>query len=190
MTPMTVSGRTIASAGVYLPYRFDLPRLPNLDFFLNAGFCIGGVNLFCLLEPGIGNKKNHLNPRMSRKHPRKPIVYVITIGISNRVEHIGSTLALHPSSPALLTDPLNNSLAAITKAITDTNNDPKCCPMPPAKIQKFTILPTDFSVVTDELTPTFKLKRSVAASKYIDAINGMYQDKYKKIAYIKYSDLM
>ena len=52
MTPMTVSGRTIASAGVYLPYRFDLPRLPNLDFFLNAGFCIGGVNLFCLLEPG------------------------------------------------------------------------------------------------------------------------------------------
>ena len=81
-------------------------------------------------------------------------------------------------------------IAAITKAITDTNNDPKCCPMPPAKIQKFTILPTDFSVVTDELTPTFKLKRSVAASKYIDAINGMYQDKYKKIAYIKYSDLM
>ena len=58
---------------------------------------------------------------MSRKHPRKPIVYVITIGISNRVEHIGSTLALHPSSPALLTDPLNNSLDPMRTAYRSNN---------------------------------------------------------------------
>ena len=73
---------------------------------------------------------------------------------------------------------------AITKAITDTNNDSKCCPMPPAKIQKFTILPSDFSSSTDELTPTFKLKRTIVADKYMKNILGMYE---AKDAYVKFS---
>ena len=72
----------------------------------------------------------------------------------------------------------------ITDAIIATNKDPKCVPMPPAKIQKFTILPSDFSVVTDELTPTFKLKRSVAAEKYMSTIMGMYDSKE---IYVKYN---
>jgi long-chain-fatty-acid--CoA ligase ACSBG len=74
----------------------------------------------------------------------------------------------------------------ITQAITDTNKDPKCCPMPPARIQKFTILPLDFSVATDELTPTFKLKRSVAAAKYAAAIEEIYKDENKG-PYVKFA---
>merc|ERR1711990_1201651 len=76
-------------------------------------------------------------------------------------------------------------IEAIKAAILETNNDPKCCPMPPSKIQKFTILPTDFSVVTEELTPTFKLKRSVAEAKHTAFIDTMYDENCKD-AYVPY----
>jgi long-subunit acyl-CoA synthetase (AMP-forming) len=90
------------------------------------------------------------------------------------------------SSCTTLTEAMDSKIIidAITKAITDTNNDSKCCPMPPAKIQKFTILPSDFSSSTDELTPTFKLKRTIVADKYMKNILGMYE---AKDAYVKFS---
>ncbi len=41
-------------------------------------------------------------------------------------------------------------------------------------IKKFTVLPTEFSVETDELTPTMKIKRNVIRSKYADEIGALY----------------
>ena len=41
-------------------------------------------------------------------------------------------------------------------------------------IQKWILLPADFSEKTGELTPTMKLKRSVAAEKYAALIDAMY----------------
>merc|ERR1712159_627896 len=77
---------------------------------------------------------------------------------------------------------------AVEAAIVATNKDPECCPMPPSRIQKFTILPADFSVRTDELTPTFKLKRSVVEKKHAAFIDKMYElaDAGNKDAYIQY----
>ena len=42
------------------------------------------------------------------------------------------------------------------------------------KIQKWTILPTDFSVPGDELGPTLKLKRHTVCKKYAPYIESLY----------------
>merc|ERR1712060_266281 len=57
-------------------------------------------------------------------------------------------------------------IAAVTKAIESANNDHKCCPSNTFKIQKFTILPTNFSEEGGELTPTKKLKRAAVQKMY------------------------
>jgi len=60
--------------------------------------------------------------------------------------------------------------AYITEAITQVNKGLN----PPSRIQRFSILPADFSVETEELTPTLKLKRSVVSKKWNALIESMY----------------
>ncbi|NMB66298.1 MAG: long-chain fatty acid--CoA ligase, partial [Spirochaetes bacterium] len=43
------------------------------------------------------------------------------------------------------------------------------------QVKKFTIIPEDFSVENDMLTPTLKLKRKNIISRYKDAIDAMYE---------------
>lgn len=72
---------------------------------------------------------------------------------------------------------------AVTEAITSANNDGKVCPNNAFKIQKFTILPTNFSEEGGELTPTKKLKRSIVTTKYAKTIDTIYEAKG---TYVKY----
>jgi long-chain-fatty-acid--CoA ligase ACSBG len=44
-----------------------------------------------------------------------------------------------------------------------------------SKVQKFTILPRDFSLINGELGPTLKLRRQIVNQMYINEINQMYQ---------------
>ena len=44
----------------------------------------------------------------------------------------------------------------------------------PHKVQKYAILPRDFSVHGEELGPTLKLKRNFVMKKYKDIIEKMY----------------
>eukprot|EP00038_Savillea_parva_P007859 m.172964 g.172964 ORF g.172964 m.172964 type:complete len:757 (+) comp13615_c0_seq1:43-2313(+) len=65
----------------------------------------------------------------------------------------------------------------VQTAIEQTNENGKVCPLRPARIQKFTILPRDLSMSGGELTPTFKTKRSVIEQKYAANIDAMYDSK-------------
>lgn len=62
----------------------------------------------------------------------------------------------------------------IKKAITDTNSNGAVVPSNAAKIQKFCIIPVDFSVEGEELTPSLKTKRHTVEQKYADCIDAIY----------------
>jgi len=75
-------------------------------------------------------------------------------------------------------------IAAIQRAIEETNKDQEVCTNNASKIQKFTILPHDFSVQGGELTPTLKTKRGNVMKNYSDAIDALYASKE---TYVKYT---
>jgi long-chain-fatty-acid--CoA ligase ACSBG len=64
----------------------------------------------------------------------------------------------------------------LENCIKTANSNGDVCPSNAAKIQRFTVLPMDFSVETGSLTATLKLKRSVAEKMYSNAIEAMYNE--------------
>jgi long-chain-fatty-acid--CoA ligase ACSBG len=75
----------------------------------------------------------------------------------------------------------------ITDVIVRTN---KTVPNNPSKIQRFTILPHDFSVDTGELTATLKLKRSVVEKKHTPMIDKVYAVNDMKATYVQYEEAL
>ncbi len=73
---------------------------------------------------------------------------------------------------------------AIAEAIKATNKNHDVVPNNASTIQKFTILPHDISVDTDELTPTYKLKRNVIDDKYKAAIDAIYEDAREYVPFV------
>merc|ERR1712156_898403 len=65
-------------------------------------------------------------------------------------------------------------IETVTAAITKTNSNGKLVPNNAFKIQKFTILPCNFSEEADQLTPTKKLKRATVEGQYKQMIDHMY----------------
>jgi long-chain-fatty-acid--CoA ligase ACSBG len=153
----------------------------------------GGENVAPVpVEDGVKSRCVAISNIMMYGDKQKFNVAVVTLktvganGTEPGTDELDPVVQALDSSCTTLTEAMDSKIIidAITKAITDTNNDSKCCPMPPAKIQKFTILPSDFSSSTNELTPTFKLKRTIVADKYMKNILGMYE---AKDAYVKFS---
>mmetsp|Transcript_6045 Transcript_6045/g.11564 ORF Transcript_6045/g.11564 Transcript_6045/m.11564 type:complete len:759 (+) Transcript_6045:60-2336(+) len=68
-------------------------------------------------------------------------------------------------------------ISTLTEAINSANNNPKVCLNPTFKIQKFTILPDNFSEEKNQLTPTKKVKRKAIEDQYKDLITKMYSTK-------------
>merc|ERR1712203_419642 len=62
----------------------------------------------------------------------------------------------------------------IQNAIDQTNSNPSVCQNNAWKIQRFSILPRDFSIQTGEFTATLKLRRSVADEMWKEVVDSMY----------------
>ena len=62
----------------------------------------------------------------------------------------------------------------VEAGVKATNADTSICHNNAFKVQKFRILPRDFSVQTDELTPILKLKREVACKIWAAEIDAMH----------------
>ena len=62
----------------------------------------------------------------------------------------------------------------VKKAMDAVNAEPKIVISNACKIVDFRILPRDFSVQTEEFTPTLKLKRSVAQKIWTEYVDQMY----------------
>jgi len=73
----------------------------------------------------------------------------------------------------------------VTAAIAEVNKNGKCCPNNAFKVQKFCILPTNFSEEGNELTPTKKLKRKAVETKYKPLLDYIYEAEG---TYIRYKD--
>merc|ERR1719272_1215841 len=76
-------------------------------------------------------------------------------------------------------------IETITKAVQSANENGKVCPNNSFTVSKFTILPTNFSEETFELTPTKKLKRAVVTAAYDKIIDKLYASDGK--GYIPYN---
>merc|ERR1719336_2705527 len=75
-------------------------------------------------------------------------------------------------------------IQTIIDAFEKTNSNGKVVPNNAFKIQKFMILPHNFSEEGGELTPTKKLKRAVAEKKYGKQIEHMYSTDGTYIEYV------
>merc|ERR1712241_644742 len=74
-------------------------------------------------------------------------------------------------------------IGTIVKAITETNNNTKLVLNNAFKIQKFCILPENFSEEKNQLTPTKKLKRKAVETQYASMIDKMYDTEGTYIEY-------
>eukprot|EP00403_Amphidinium_massartii_P037641 CAMPEP_0178440584 /NCGR_PEP_ID=MMETSP0689_2-20121128/36875_1 /TAXON_ID=160604 /ORGANISM="Amphidinium massartii, Strain CS-259" /LENGTH=742 /DNA_ID=CAMNT_0020063405 /DNA_START=29 /DNA_END=2257 /DNA_ORIENTATION=- len=89
----------------------------------------------------------------------------------------GAALAVNPKVTKVseaMKDPVWRDY--IQAGIDKTNSNPAVCQNNAWKIQKFAILPRDFSIQNGEFTATLKLKRSVAEQMWLEVIDAMYVD--------------
>lgn len=92
----------------------------------------------------------------------------------------GAALALgQKAGVTKVSEACNNDAvrAAVQAAIDATNKDPNICQNNAWKVQKFVILPRDFSLETNEFTPTMKCKRSVVCEIWKAEIDKMYGEE-------------
>jgi len=95
-----------------------------------------------------------------------------TGGFSNQLK--GDALAVSPGVTTVEQAQKDKTWAAYINGKIKEYNSSDHCVSNAQKVQKYAILPTDFSIPGGELTATMKLKRKVVEEKYKAIIDGLY----------------
>jgi len=149
----------------------------------------GGENIAPVpIEDSVKNFCNGINEVMMIGDQRKYNVAVITLKAVGANGEVPGTDNL--DAGAKLVNPAVTTISAaikdqvwiqaITDAITQTNSNQKIVLNNAFKIQKFTILPQNFSEEMGQLTPTKKLKRKTVETQYIKMIDKIYAEAGSK----------
>lgn len=144
----------------------------------------GGENIAPVpIENGIKKAADGISNIMMVGDQRKFNVAIVTLKAQGATGDLPGTDDL--AGAALEVNPETKTISGackdekwikyITDAIQLINKDQT----PPCRIQRFTILPADFSVESAELTPTLKLKRGVVEKKWSSTIESMYAEGAK-----------
>lgn len=74
----------------------------------------------------------------------------------------------------------------LEKSVNDTNFDGMVCPSRACQVQKFTILPHDFSEEEGDFSTSHKLRRSKMEARHAKAINAMFASTSSNSMYVPY----
>ncbi|XP_066152840.1 very long-chain-fatty-acid--CoA ligase bubblegum isoform X1 [Euwallacea fornicatus] len=150
---ITAGGENVPPVPIEQNVKLELP-------FVNNAFLIGDkrkylsllISLKCEVDPSNGTPTDEL----------QPLTQEVLKSLGCPASTVTEVLKNGP-------DP---KLLAFIKAGIDRCNEKATSRA--QKIQKFAILPVDFSIATGELGPTMKVKRRVVETKYSDIIESLY----------------
>lgn len=149
---ITAGGENVAPVPIEDTLKENLPIISN-----------------CML---IGDKKKFLSILITLKVNVDPStgepLNTLTKSVVEWCRSIGSSST---TVDDIINGPDVDVMCAIQDAIDKTN---KVAPSNAQRVQKWSILPLDFSIPTGELGPTMKLKRIVVTKKYTQTIEKLY----------------
>jgi long-chain acyl-CoA synthetase len=96
----------------------------------------------------------------------RPISQALVVG--DRKPYVAALLTVDPEAAAGLSD--GEVQAAVRSAVDAVNADRSRY----EQIKRFAILPREFSVENEEVTPTLKLRRKVILEHFADEVDGLY----------------
>jgi len=149
----------------------------------------GGENVAPVpIEDNIKKLCNEVSNIMMIGDRRKFNVCIITLKCKGATGELPGTKELDGDASKWgnsIKEASNNAafIEYLSQMIKKTNKNGDVCPSSASMVQKFSILPRDFSVDTGELTATLKLKRSVVYDKYLDIIDAMYESDSMFLSY-------
>lgn len=150
---ITSGGENVAPANIEHAILSELPALSN-------AMLIGDKRKYLIVLVTL--KSNMNNDTGAPLDTLNPDVLKWAKSIGSKAETVTDVIS---SRDPLIYGEIDKAIKTVnTQAISNAQ-----------KVQKFEILPHDFSIPTGELGPTLKLRKNIVANMYADLIDKMYQ---------------
>jgi len=122
----------------------------------------------------VGDKQKHLACLLTVKAVPDPVTMEMTDQMDYNAWEWCNSLGVQPSSVTDLVQNMEKYIVVWDTVLETLNKVNKQSSSKAAKVRKFVILPTEFSISGGELGPTLKIKRHAVEKKYAKEIKNMY----------------